>query len=72
MIQVTKFLRLLSQEEHENTENLGNDENISPSKENVSAQKPKRKPSKSTMNPIEEEEDLLNLTDHIGDVSIKE
>lgn len=75
MIQVTKFLRILSQEEEEdaaNSEDTENNENTGNQSTMMLSQNPKRKPSKSAMNPIEEEEDLMNLTDHIGDVSIKE
>lgn len=70
MIQVTKFLRILSQEEDAYSEVTENNENAE--NQSTMSQNPKRKPSKSAMNPIEEEEDLMNLTDHIGDVSIKE
>lgn len=67
---MTKFLRILSQEEDASSENTENNENTN--NQSTISQNPKRKPSKSAMNPIEEEEDLMNLTDHIGDVSIKE
>ncbi len=65
MIQVTKFLGLLSQEESTEDDKFEANEKVVPSQNTR-----KRGPSKSSMHPIEEEEDLMNLTDHIGDVSL--
>lgn len=68
---MTKFLGLLSQEEEAdddyNERFASNEKEIStlPSKNTR-----KHGPSKSSMHPIEEEEDLMNLADHIGDVSL--
>ena len=73
LIQVTKFLRVLSEDEEQREASLVNevneifDENF---KKDPKVIKSSRRPVGSNpMQPIAEE-DVLELTDHIGDVSL--
>ena len=81
MIEVTKFLKLLSldengqvirtAEEQENPPHVGFDENFCI--DSVKNLPPGRKQAtRAMMQSIAEEEDLLDLTDHIEDVSLIE